>query len=70
MWAIDQHGNKRKLMKGDVLQDGEYLLGRMIADAVPPSYTLTDSYGRMLATGHKSDNHQNAYEARVRDAWR
>lgn len=70
MWAIDQRGNKRKLVKGDVLQDGEYLLGRMVADAAPPSYTFTDSYGRVLAAGHKGDHHQNAYEARVRDAWR
>ena len=73
-WAVDQRGNKRKLHSGDILRDGEHLLQRridgmrMITDAAPP--TFTDAYGRVLATGQKGDNGQDAYEARIRDAWR
>ncbi len=77
-WAVDQRGNKRKLYSGDILRDGEHLLQRridgmrMITDAAspPPVRTFTDAYGRVLATGQKGDNGQDAYEARLRDAWR
>jgi len=77
-WAVDQRGNKRKLHSGDILRDGEPLLQRridgmhMITDSASsePAHTFTDAYGRVLATGHKGDNGQNAYEARLRDAWR